>query len=382
FQMYADGMGLARISKTLNDEKVPAPQPPRTREMQAWCPSSLWEMLRNEKYCGRNVWNRTRKILNPETGRKISKARPKEEWKRVEVPEWRIVPEPLWEALQTRIAHGHQKFSAARMGGMNRTAKARSYLFSGLLLCGACKSRMVIISGRGKRGYVRYGCPSHRYRGVCGNALTIRQDRLELQLLAALEQRLANPQMVEYTLTRFHEELQRRLTDLRRQSGSTAELHRQRRQLQMKAEHITEAIAETGHSPALLSKLAEIEAQIGQVDRRIEAHSPVNLSASVDEVRDFVYRSVVKLRELLHQDPERSKAVLSRYLGQMVLTPTATPSGPVYQVSEGSMDLLPGKDVMPLVARDGIEPPTPAFQGCALPAAVGGSSEVLSRTAA
>ncbi len=166
FQMYADGMGLARISKTLNDKKVAAPQPPRTREMQAWCPSSLWEMLRNEKYRGMNVWNRTRKILNPETGRKVSKARPNEEWKRVEVPEWRIVPEPLWEAVQTRIAHGDQKLSAARMGGMNRTAKARSYLFSGLLLCGACKSRMVIISGRGKRGYVRYGCPSHRYRGV------------------------------------------------------------------------------------------------------------------------------------------------------------------------------------------------------------------------
>lgn len=35
FQMYADGSGLARISKTLNAEGVPAPQPPRTREMQA-----------------------------------------------------------------------------------------------------------------------------------------------------------------------------------------------------------------------------------------------------------------------------------------------------------------------------------------------------------
>jgi len=67
----------------------------------------------------------------------------------------------------------------------------------------------VIISGQGKRGYVRYGCPSHRYRGVCGNALTIRQDRLERQLLAALEQRLANPEMIEYTLTRFHEELEK-----------------------------------------------------------------------------------------------------------------------------------------------------------------------------
>jgi hypothetical protein len=169
--------------------------------------------------------------------------------------------------------------------------------------------------------------------------------------------------LIEYTLTRFHEELDRRLTDLRRQTVSTDELHRQRQHLQVKAERVTEAIAETGHSPALLSKLADIEAQVAQVDRRIEAHSPVNLSASVDEIREFVYRNVMELRELLHQDPSRSKAELSQHIGQLVLTPTETPSGPVYEVSDGGMNLLPGKDVMLLVARDGIEPPTPAFSG-------------------
>ena len=99
------------------------------------------------------------------------------------------------------------------------------------------------------------------------------------------------------------------------------------------------------------------------MDRRIEAQRPVNLSARADEIREFVYRNVMDLRELLHQDPSRSKAALSQYIGQLVLTPTETPSGPVYEVSDGGMNLLPGKDVMPLVARDGIEPPTPAFSG-------------------
>jgi site-specific DNA recombinase len=59
FQMYAAGMGLALISKTLNAEGVVAPQPPRTRAIQAWCPSSIREMLRNELYRGFRVWNRT-----------------------------------------------------------------------------------------------------------------------------------------------------------------------------------------------------------------------------------------------------------------------------------------------------------------------------------
>jgi len=52
-----------------------------------------------------------------------------------------------------------------------------------------------------------------------------------------------------------------------------------------------------------------------------------------------------------------------RMASRFEVTPTDTPSGPVYEVSDGGMNLLPGKDVMPLVARDGIEPPTPAFSG-------------------
>ena len=112
-------------------------------------------MLRNELYRGVRVWNRTVKTRNPETGRKVSRARPKEEWERVDVAKLRIVPEELWNAVQAQIAHVNRKLGAARLGGMNRTIGSRSYLFSGLLVCGECTSRLVIISGRGKRGYVR-----------------------------------------------------------------------------------------------------------------------------------------------------------------------------------------------------------------------------------
>ena len=361
FRMYASGMGLAWISKALNAEGVPSPQPPRTRVMQAWCPTAIREMLRNELYRGVRVWNRTVKTRNPETGRKVSKARPKEEWARVDVPKLRIVPEELWNAVRTRIAHVNAKLGAARVGGMNRTAQSRSYLFSGLLVCGKCGSRLVIISGRGTRGYVRYGCPSHRYRGVCDNVVTIRQDRLEEQLLAALEKRLATPQMVEYTMIRFQEELEKRLAGIQRQTSGLEDLRRERHQLRANAQRIANAIAEAGHSAALLSKLAEVEAKISEADRRLETYEPVDVSASVGEVRDFVYRNVMNLRGLLHQDASRSKAALSRHIGQLILTPKQTPTGPIYEVS-GRLDLL-AQDVMPLVARDGIEPPTPAFSG-------------------
>jgi site-specific DNA recombinase len=320
FRMYASGIGLALISKTLNAESIPSPQPPRTRTMQAWCPSSIREMLRNERYRGVRVWNRTVKTRNPETGRKVSKARPKDEWERVDVPKLRIVPEDLWLAVQTRIAHVNGKLGA-RLGGMNRTLASRSYLFSGLLVCGECASRLVIISGRGKRGYVKYGCPSHRYRGVCENAVTIRQDRLEEQLLGALEHRLANPQLIEYTMMRFQEQLQRRLIEIQRETTGLEEVQRNRRLLLASAKRVTDAIAATGHSASLLSKLAEVEGAIEDLDRRIEEYKPMDVSATVEEVRDFVYRNILNLRGLLHMDASNSKEALARHIGQLVLKP-------------------------------------------------------------
>ena len=43
-----------------------------------------------------------------------------------------------------------------------------------------------------------------RYRGVCSNKLTIRQDRLEEQLLAALEDRLLKPEIFEHIIQQVH----------------------------------------------------------------------------------------------------------------------------------------------------------------------------------
>jgi site-specific DNA recombinase len=95
FVMRSEGSSLSRISKTLQSEGIPAPRP-RRGGIRAWSPNAIHSMLRNDRYRGRIVWNRTRKVRNPETTRKQRKRRPEQEWVAVEVPELRIVPEDLW----------------------------------------------------------------------------------------------------------------------------------------------------------------------------------------------------------------------------------------------------------------------------------------------
>ena len=246
FEMYAGGNSQATISKRLNAEGMPAPNPPRTRQVRAWCVSSIFEMLRNERYRGVFVWNRTKKERNPETGRKTSRPRPESDWKRIDVPEWRIVSEELWERAQARKRFAGKRFSASHLGGFNRSERSKRYIFSGFLVCGVCGSKLVIASGSGKRGYVKYGCPSHRYRGTCSNGLMIKQDRLETQLIAGLTERVSKSELIEYALKRFQEQLQMRLRDIQEQTLKAADavsaLQNQRRELKERANNLDKSL--------------------------------------------------------------------------------------------------------------------------------------------
>jgi hypothetical protein len=99
-----------------------------------------------------------------------------------------------------------------------------------------------------------------------------------------------------------------------------------------------------------------VESRIEDIDRRIDSFKPIDVAATIDDLRDFVSRNVINLRCLLRQDVGKSKIALSRHIGQLILKPKQTPTGPIYEVS-GGIDLL-AQDVMPVVARDGIGPPT------------------------
>jgi site-specific DNA recombinase len=348
FEMYALGASLATIAKRLNAEGVVAPQPPRTRQVQAWCPSSIREMLRNERYRGVLVWNRTRKERNPETGRKTSRPRPQSEWMRVEVPGWRIIPEELWKGVESQIDFVNKRFGARSLGGAGRMGRGPRYLFSGFIYCGLCGSEMIIVSGNGRRGYVKYGCPSHRYRGVCKNATMIRRDRLEEQLLSGLEQRVLKPEMINYAFTRFQTEVQRRLKQIKdeamRAGSGLSALQQKRKALKGKAANVAEAIAAMGHSPSLLTQLGAIEGEIAKIDDQISSlNQPQELGVSYDDLSKFFYEKASELREALRADVETARKALAKHIQKLVLTPKETSDGPIFEVSR-DVEIFDGTD--------------------------------------
>jgi site-specific DNA recombinase len=165
-------------------------------------------LLLNERYQGVHVWNRTEKVLNPETGKKTPRRRPAAEILRVDKPEWRIIDDKLWSSVQGRFRITSPK-DASRRGGLARSANSKKYLFSGLMFCGYCGTRITIIGGQGIRGYAKYGCPSHSGRAICKNSLTIRRDRLEGQLVAAIQRQLTNDGVIDTFVANIEHGLRR-----------------------------------------------------------------------------------------------------------------------------------------------------------------------------
>lgn len=104
FAEYMEGYSLKRIAKRLNAEKVPPPNPSRPGSYASWDPGALSFILHNERYRGRLLWNKTRNVRDPRTGRRVQRQRPTSEWKIAERPELRIVSGQAWDAVQARLA--------------------------------------------------------------------------------------------------------------------------------------------------------------------------------------------------------------------------------------------------------------------------------------
>jgi len=202
---------------------------------------------------------------------------------------------------------------------------------------------------------------------MCGNNWTIRQDRLEEQVFAALEQRVFKPETIDYMVRRIQEELQRRLKE-RERPGSISSLdglRRQRNDLRLKAARLTEAIEAGGDVPSLVQRLRTVEAEITTLNRAIAAYRPVYIQLTGEQIRERTLRVLMQLREVVvGNDAIAAKNALRMHIGKLVLTPAVQDGRKLFKVS-GNVNLAPGmgESVMLLAACCRTAPPP----GCLSP---------------
>ncbi len=151
------GLGLLQIRDRLNanPERYPPPVPADpAAALGHWSRSSVWEVLRNPKYTGYQVWNRR---ARKKGGNRVN---PPESWIwSEESAHPAIVSREEHDAVQAR-ATANARSRKGTLATDARPAARTNYLYRGLLHCGLCGLRMW---GNHRRASTYYSCqPSHQ----------------------------------------------------------------------------------------------------------------------------------------------------------------------------------------------------------------------------
>ena len=315
FREYAAGKSPKKIAFQLNKEGVPGPSG------KAWGPTTIYGhrrrgtgIINNELYVGKLIWNRLRYIKDPDTGKRVSRLNPEDQWVTTEVPDLRIVDQDLWDAAkakQKELEHNTSGFW---------TKQRPANLFSFLLKCGACGGGFSKISKH------HYGCSAARNKGTCDNRGVIRQDTLEKAILNALQNHLMEPELC----AEFCQEYTRRMNELRMEhnaaiSGYRAELEK----LEKRRKKLVHALVEEDMPASLLKddfiyiekRKEELETLLSQTDE-----IPVLVHPNMAER----YRQEVNaLVTALNDDAHRTEAagLLRTLIEQIVLVPSEKGDG-------------------------------------------------------
>ncbi len=343
FELYQGGLGHHAIASLLNRERVPSPLRESSDFRRCWNTPLVAKILKNQKYRGVHVWNRTKTTYSATTQCKVQRKRPAADWDRVQVPSWRIVSEELWGSVQ-QVNQKRQGHAARVKGGLNRSPRSRGYLFSGLLRCGECGGKMNIVIGTADK--VRYGCARHRFEGTCDNALTIKQQVVESTLMKALAKNLASPALKGYLQNAVEKEAVRRWTDVQsaKEKGTSSRsfLRRKIDQLSQQAENLVTAIAEGFDAKLVSDRLKqihnEIEAARGQLERLNSVPSEV---FSIEKIPSFLASGEEDLAAKLVSNPQRAKELFADVIDELTLSPVRLGQIPCFEVG-GNVQLFAG----------------------------------------
>ncbi len=317
FRMYASGMGLRGIAKQLNDQGVKSPTV-KKRGSGTWSPSCIREMLRRERYCGVLIWGRESKEYRH--GTRVRVKRPECEWERADDPALRIIPEELWDSVQSRIAKT-QRFTG-RKGPAGPNAK---YLLSGLSKCGECGGPIQVVNGKlGKKLTKVYVCSRHRAKGnaVCANTARRSVDAINEAVISWIKINVLSEAVVVETLA----EVRRRMTSRAEHPDiEVAALKKELARVRKEAARYTEALATTDERPAIVMeaitvrdrRAREIETELAAIQK-----APQLAERELKALEQQARHRLDEFHELLARNPvEARKAVEALLEGPLTFTP-------------------------------------------------------------
>jgi site-specific DNA recombinase len=301
FTLFSRGESPRAIARILNGEGIPGPGG------RSWCDSTVrghyargTGILRNELYIGRLVWNKLRYVKDPGTGKRRSRLNPPVQWVAEEVPDLRIVDQPLWDAVQKRLQgiRESERVTKARQRRFWEHRRAR-HLLTDKAFCGICGGPLAAI------GADHLACSKARRTGTCENRRSIRRGVFEDLILGALKDRLMAPEQVRAFIEEFHREVNLRRRD---EEIARSTLEAELTSVKGRLDGLVDAIADGLRAPGLQRRLEELEGRKGELEGLLAASPspPVRLHPNLAEL----YRErVAELHTALADAASRTEAL-------------------------------------------------------------------------
>lgn len=310
FAEYAKGRSPKIIAQRLDKEAVAGPSG------AGWTASTIngnWQrgsgILNKELYQGVIAWNKVRYIKNPDTARHGTRNNPPEEWMRKEVPELRIVDQDVWDRVKLRRS------------GLRRTHKQvwekqrPKTLFSSMLRCGCCGG------GFSKISKLMFGCSTSRNRGesICANRRNIRQDELEITVLAASTRHLMDPEIVKV----FCEDCTAHINRLRMEHNASLHSYQaELKKIDRLERRIIEAVKEGYTSEAMENEFNALGERRKELTELLIEKDPEPVLRHPNMVLRYRTEVTALVEALNHEERRDEAAELIRFLVErIVLTP-------------------------------------------------------------
>jgi hypothetical protein len=201
FDEYLSGRTPRDIAKGLNRDGIPSPRGTK------WNASTIngsktrgTGILQNELYVGRIIWNKSRNVRDPATGKRVQRVNPRTAWHIQDVPHAAIVSPEIFDAAAAR--------KAERSIGHPSHHRRPKHLLSGLLKCASCGGAL-IVAGRDGSGRTRLRCSKALESGTCPKPRTFYADVVETAVLSGLRRELRTPAVIAEYVKAYVEERRR-----------------------------------------------------------------------------------------------------------------------------------------------------------------------------
>lgn len=354
FKQYVSGVSVRMMAGALNDEGVP---PPRGEKWNASTINGNGArgngILRNPIYDGRIIWNRVRVVKDPSTGRRVSRVNDASEHETMDAPHLRIVDEELFQAAQLRKERKDYTLPLVR----NRR------ILSGLLRCGSCGGGMAVVGA--DRSGPRVMCSTHRESSTCDNNARYYIEKVEQKVLSTLRMQFADMEMVKAYVDAYEEESRRVSSDLKRnRAAMERQLADAKQAITRIVEKVAKGIIEDDDAAAILPGLRETRDKLAA--DLVRAETPSN----VIEIFPLAVRrfkdNIEKLTHILAtagEIPDTDSMLIFRQLIASVIIEPRKPGEDYVLEIKGYLSSLtqPDLSAVPVVAGEGLEPPTPGL---------------------